>query len=74
MKDSGLFSINWNDVTKGLIMSILTPVVFIIQQTLEKGEFVFNWQYIGMTAVAGGVGYIIKNFLTPAKPVDEVTK
>lgn len=74
MKEAGLFSINWNDVIKGLVMAVLTPVVFIVQQTLEKGTLVFNWQSIGMAAVAGGVGYIIKNFFTPAAPVKEVTK
>lgn len=69
MKQAGLFSINWNDVIKGLIMAVLTPVVFIVQQTLENGTLVFNWQSIGMAAVAGGVGYIIKNFFTSATPV-----
>jgi hypothetical protein len=65
MKQSPLFTINWHDVLKGLIMAVLTPAVFIIQQTLQNGTLTFNWKSIGMAAVAGGVGYIIKNFLTP---------
>jgi hypothetical protein len=74
MKQSSLFTLNWNDLVKGLIMAVTTPVVFLIQQTIENGKLVFNWQQIGMAAVAGGLAYLAKNFLTPAQPVKEVTK
>ncbi len=59
---------------KGLLMAVITPVLFLIQQTIETGSFKFNWQTIGMTAVAGGLGYIAKNFLTPAAPTKTVTQ
>lgn len=66
MKQSNLFSINWNDVAKGLLMAVITPAIFLIQQAIENGGFVFDWQKIGMASVAGGVAYIIKNFFTPS--------
>ena len=74
MKQSPLFTLNWNDLLKGLIMAVATPAVFIIQQTIENGQLVFHWQQIGMAAIAGGLAYLAKNFLTPAEPVKEVTK
>lgn len=73
-KQSPLFTINLHDVLKGLIMAILTPCLFIIQQTIENGKLTFNWQSIAMAAVAGGVGYIIKNFLTSPDTTKETSK
>ncbi len=74
MKQSPLFTLNWNDALKGLLMAVITPALFLIQQALENGQFVFNWKQIGMAAIAGGVAYLAKNFFTPAQPVKEVTK
>jgi hypothetical protein len=74
MKQSPLFSLNWNDAIKGLIMAVGTPALFIIQQAIANGQFVFNWKQIGMAALAGGVAYLVKNFFTPADPTKEVTK
>jgi len=67
MKNSEQFSLNIQDILKGLLMAVLTPALFIIQQSLDKGEFIFNWKQVGIAAVAGGVAYLIKNFLTPTK-------
>jgi hypothetical protein len=74
MKQSPLFQLNWNDIIKGLIMAALAPAVVIIEQTLDTGSLTFNWPLIAKTAIAGGVAYIIKNFLTPADPIKEITK
>ena len=59
------YSINWQDILKGLLIGTLTPVIVIIQASLESGSLAFNWHQIGMAAVAGFVAYIVKNFLTP---------
>lgn len=74
MKQSPLFTLNWNDALKGLLMAVITPALFLIQQALENGQFTFNWKQIGMAAIAGGVAYLTKNFFTPQAPVKEVTK
>lgn len=67
------FTINVSDVVKGLIMAVLVPVMTIISQSLEAGSLTFDWKAISIAAVAGFVGYIVKNFLTPTsitvKPV-----
>jgi len=65
MKDSNFLSLNWKDIFKGLIMAILTPAAWVIQQSLDAGTLVFNWKQIAMAAVAGGLSYLVKNFFIP---------
>lgn len=45
-------------------MATLVPVLLIIQQSINAGDLVFNWKGIGMAAIAGFVGYLLKNFFT----------
>ena len=65
MKQSKLFSINWRDVLRGLIMAILTPVLTLITNSVEHGELTLNWHLVYLSAVGGASAYILKNFLTP---------
>lgn len=64
MKQSKFLSLGWRDFLRGLIIAILTPVLVIIQQSLDTGGLIFNWQTIGYSAIAGGVAYLLKNILT----------
>lgn len=68
MKTSNFLSLNLRDIAKGLLMAVLTPVVVIIQQSIEAGVFTFDWKSIGLAAIGGGVAYLAKNFFT--KPTD----
>lgn len=61
------FSLNWQDAWKGIKMAVILPVLVIIQQSIEKGEFSFDWKLIGLTAVGGFIAYLIKNFFAPAE-------
>ena len=72
MKDSKLFSLNLKDLLKGLLLAILTPAILIIEQSLEAGTLVFNWNHILMASLAGGVAYLVKNFFTP--PTEQALK
>lgn len=65
MNQSNFLRLNLADLAKGLLMAVLTPVVTIVQQSLSAGTLTFNWQAIGLSAVAGGVAYLIKNLFTP---------
>lgn len=67
MKTSNFLSLNWLDLGKGLLMAVLTPVVVIVQQSLEAGVFTLDWKSIGLAAVGGGVAYLVKNFFTSNK-------
>ena len=62
---SSLFSLNWADVAKGLLMAVLVPVFAIITQSLQAGNLTFDWKVIGGAALAGFLGYLTKNFFTP---------
>lgn len=63
------FSVNLRDIIKGLIMAVLVPVVTIILNSINQGELTFNWKQILIVAIGGFLGYIMKNFLTPAQIV-----
>ena len=63
------FSLNWRDYAKGAIVAIITPVIFIIESSLDAGTLSFNWKQIGIAAVAGFVAYLSKNFFTPSQTI-----
>lgn len=63
---SSQFSLGWRDLLKGLLMAVLTPVIAIISDSIDKGVLTFNWHLILLAALGGAVGYLIKNFLTPS--------
>ena len=67
MNQSNLFSLNTRDLLNGLVMAVLTPVVFLIEQTVKLGTLTFDWQAIGVAAVAGAASYLVKNFFTGKK-------
>jgi hypothetical protein len=69
MKTSNFLSLDWRDLVKGFLMSILTPALVLIQQSLEAGVLVVDWRALGLSAIAGGVAYLAKNFFTQAKQV-----
>lgn len=74
---SQMFSLKTKDFLKALLIAVLMPVLLLIQESIAAGEMAFNWKELGMAAVAGFVGYLIKNFFTPAQIVitgTEVTK
>jgi hypothetical protein len=60
------FAINWKDSLRGLLVSVGTAVLVIVQNSLDAGDLKFNWKQIGIAAVAAGVTYLVKNFFTPA--------
>lgn len=65
------FSLQLRDWIRGLVIAALTPVFVIIQQSLDVGELTFNFKAIGMAALAGGLAYIVKNFLEPTKVIQK---
>ena len=69
MKTSSFLTLNWQDLIKGLVIAILTPVLIIVQQSVDAGSLTFNWKSIAMAAIAGGCAYLLKNLFTPAQVV-----
>ncbi|MES2382482.1 MAG: hypothetical protein V4538_15650 [Bacteroidota bacterium] len=67
IKTSKQFAINWLDIAKASLMAALTPMLVLIQNSLDAGIFVFNWKALTMAAIGGFVAYLLKNFFTPSK-------
>lgn len=66
MKTSNLYSLDFKDLLKGLVVAIGSAVVTTIQTSLQSGSLNFNWRLIGTVALGAGIAYIGKNFFTPA--------
>jgi len=74
MKQSPLFTLNWNDALKGLITAVASSVVSVLMNSINEGNFIFSWTAIWHGALVGGIGYIAKNFFTPSTPTKTVTQ
>jgi len=69
LETSKKFSLKWMDLLKGALLATLTPVLFLIQQSLAAGELKFDWKHLGMVALGTLIAYLTKNFLTPSQVV-----
>lgn len=74
MKTSPLFSLNLNDLLKGLIMAAGAGVVSVIVADINQNVWVFNFAALWHGAIVGALPYLVKNFLTPAQAMKEITK
>ncbi len=69
MKTSPLFTLDWKDLGKGLLVAVGCAVVAALEATLKMGSLTFDWKQIGSVALAAGVAYLGKNFFTKQKTV-----
>jgi hypothetical protein len=60
MKKSKLFGLNVLDFLKGLIMSVGTPLLYLLQETLPNFGLE-QWQKIALSAL---IAYLLKQFVT----------
>jgi hypothetical protein len=72
MKTSSLFSLDFKDLGKGLLVAIGGAVIAAVETSVKAGSLTFNWQSIGGVAIAAGLSYLGKNFFTPAKTITPV--
>lgn len=63
-----LWTVKLGDWGRGLVIAIMTAPLTIIYQSLMATPvtLVFDWKAIAGGAIAGGVGYILKNMATGA--------
>ncbi len=63
---SGLFKLNWQDFVKGLIVAALSGGLGAIYGALTAGEVLTATvlKTAGLSAITGGVGYLMKNLAT----------
>jgi len=69
MKTSSLFSLDFKDLGKGLLVAIGGAVIAAIETSAQAGTLTFSWKTIGGAALAAGLSYLVKNFFTPAQTV-----
>ncbi len=67
MSDSKKYKLGKLDILKGLFLASISSVLFFIQDSVDGGEFIFEWKKIGMAAVGGMAAYLIKNFFEGKK-------
>ena len=51
------------DVIKGLSVSIISAVLTVILDILQKGS-VIDWKAVGIIALTTGISYLLKNVLS----------
>lgn len=64
---SKIYSLNKSDLLKAALIATLTPVLVLIQNSLDSGSLTFDWKALGMAAIGGFLAYLTKNFFTPSK-------
>lgn len=67
MKTSSLYSLDWRDAGKGLIMAAGGGALAVIVNDINSSNFAFSLVALWHGALIGAVPYIIKNFFTPAQ-------
>lgn len=67
------FSVNIKDFLRGLIMAMGTAAFMVLQTSIDAGALIFQWKTVVMGALAGGVTYILKNYLQPQQVKKNVT-
>lgn len=67
MNTSNMFSLNVQDLAKGLIVAVIAAVVTTLANAMNVPGFdfeTFNWSTLLSVAVSAGIGYLSKNFLS----------
>ena len=61
---TNLWTIKLSDWQRAFIVAVLAAPLGILYDWATVANYVFSWNGLIKGAVAGGVGYIIKNFIT----------
>lgn len=68
MKKSNKFSLNFRDIVKGLVVSILSGALTTVYQGVTNGSQL-DVHSIGLSAGAAGLAYLSKNLFEGSKKV-----
>jgi uncharacterized membrane protein YvlD (DUF360 family) len=64
---STLFSLNWKDLAKGVVMAALAAILLYFYQALTASGFSFttiDWNALGQVGALAIVSYLLKNFFS----------
>ena len=59
-----MYKLKLRDFLKGLLVSVMTAVLVVVQNSLDSGNLTFNWKAIAMSAIGAAVAYLLKNYFT----------
>lgn len=62
------FSLKLRDVSRGFVIAVLTPMLYIIQEMIPGYEL----DPILQAGLSAGISYLIKNFLEPTKTIEKI--
>ena len=60
---SKFLTLDVRDIIKGLSISIISAVLTVILDILQKGS-VIDWKAVGIIALTTGISYLLKNVLS----------
>lgn len=61
---TNLWTIKLSDWQRALIIAVLAAPLGILYDWATITNYEFSWQGLVKGAVAGGIGYLLKNFIT----------
>lgn len=67
------FSLNWQDLGKGALVSAVAAGLTALYQILSTGvtPTVQDLKSVGLVATTAGVAYLVKNFFTPSQVITQ---
>lgn len=65
---SDQWKLNVQDFKKGFTMAVLGAIILSADHMVEQKVFTIGWGAVWQGALTGGLGYLVKNFATPAAP------
>lgn len=57
-----LFRLTWEDLAKGLIVSVLATILKAVEEAIRAGSF--DWRTIAGSGLVAGLAYLGKQLLT----------
>lgn len=64
MNPSSFGSLNWLDFGKGLLVATISAPLAVLAQSLQAGNWMFDWKAIAGTAAAAFGAYLVKNLFS----------
>ncbi len=58
------FSLRANDFLKGMYVSVIAPIILLILEQFQIGNFSLDWKGLGTLAVTTFFGYLLKNYFS----------
>lgn len=66
---SGFLGLNLADIGKGLIVTVITAALTVLENMLTTTPIKISWGTVATVAGTAGIAYLLKNLFTPASTV-----